>query len=91
VIVQATVKGRPVISKAYGESMTGVPATTDMHFRNGAVAISYVSTLLLRLVDRGKVKLDDNHALSSHLGSLARRSDGTSSCPCRGAGAAPGW
>jgi CubicO group peptidase (beta-lactamase class C family) len=59
VIIQATVDGRPVITKAYGESMTGVPATTDMHFRNGAVAISYMSTLLLRLVDQGKVKLSD--------------------------------
>jgi CubicO group peptidase (beta-lactamase class C family) len=59
VIIQATVKGRPVITRAYGPSMTGVPATTDMHFRNGAVAISYMSTLLLRLVDQGKVKLDD--------------------------------
>jgi hypothetical protein len=39
-------------------SMTGVPATTDMHFRNGAVAISYVSTLLLQLVDEKKVSLD---------------------------------
>jgi CubicO group peptidase (beta-lactamase class C family) len=58
-IVQVTVDGRPVITKAYGESMTGVPATTKMHFRNGAVAISYISTLLLRLVDEGKVKLDD--------------------------------
>ncbi|MGO9820345.1 MAG: serine hydrolase domain-containing protein [Solirubrobacteraceae bacterium] len=59
VIVQATVKGRPVITRAYGQSMTGVPATTNMHFRNGAVAISYMSTLLLRLVDEGKVKLND--------------------------------
>src|SRR5947209_10094222 len=59
VIVQVTVGGRPVITKAYGESMTGVPATTGMHFRNGAVAISYISTLLLRLADDGKVKLDD--------------------------------
>ena len=30
-----------------------------MHFRNGAVAISYVSTLLLKLVDDKKVSLDD--------------------------------
>jgi CubicO group peptidase (beta-lactamase class C family) len=30
-----------------------------MHFRNGAVAISYMSTLLLRLVDQGRVSLDD--------------------------------
>ena len=58
-IVQVTVAGRPVITKAYGQSMTGVPATTRMHFRNGAVAISYMSTLLLRLVDERKVKLDD--------------------------------
>ena len=39
--------------------MTDVPATTNMHFRNGAVAISYVSTLLLILVDEKKVALDD--------------------------------
>lgn len=60
VIVQITVNGRTLITKAYGDSMTGVPATTDMHFRSGAVAISYMSTLLLRLVDQHKVKLDDH-------------------------------
>src|SRR4051794_40565857 len=59
VIVQATVKGKTVITKAYGESLTGVPATVDMHFRNGNVAAMYMSTLLLRLVDQGKVKLTD--------------------------------
>jgi CubicO group peptidase (beta-lactamase class C family) len=58
VIFQATKNGRPVMTKAYGYSQTGVPATTKMHFRNGAVAISYMSTLLLRLVDEGKVRLD---------------------------------
>jgi CubicO group peptidase (beta-lactamase class C family) len=58
-IVQVTVAGKPVITKAYGDSMAGVPATTKMHFRNGAVAISYMSTLLLRLVDQGKVSLDE--------------------------------
>src|SRR5438270_1908441 len=59
VIVRVTVDGKDVLTKAYGESMTGVPATTKMHFRNGAVAISYMSTLLLRLVDEKKVSLDD--------------------------------
>ena len=59
VIFQVTVAGRTIMTKAYGDSMPGVPATTNMHFRNGAVAISYMSTLLLRLVDQGKVKLDD--------------------------------
>lgn len=59
VIVQVTDHGRNVVKRAYGESTTGVPATTRMHFRNGAVAIQYMSTLLLRLVDQGRVKLDD--------------------------------
>ena len=59
VIVRVTVDGREVVTQAVGESMTGVPATTGMHFRNGAVAISYVSTLLLRLVDEDKLSLDD--------------------------------
>jgi CubicO group peptidase (beta-lactamase class C family) len=59
VIVRVTQDGREVVTRAVGESMTGVPATTGMHFRNGAVAISYVSTLLLRLVDEKKISLDD--------------------------------
>jgi CubicO group peptidase (beta-lactamase class C family) len=61
-IVRVTVDGREIVTQAAGESMTGVPATTNMHFRNGAVAISYVSTLLLQLVDEKKVSLDDKVA-----------------------------
>jgi len=59
VIVRVTVDGKEIVTQAVGDSMTAVPATTDMHFRNGAVAISYVSTLLLKLVDEKKVSLDD--------------------------------
>jgi CubicO group peptidase (beta-lactamase class C family) len=59
VIVRVTEDGKEVVTTAVGESMTGVPATTAMHFRNGAVAISYVSTLLLKLVDEKKISLDD--------------------------------
>jgi CubicO group peptidase (beta-lactamase class C family) len=59
VIVRVTVDGKEIVTQAVGDSMTGVPASTDMHFRNGAVAISYVSTLLLRLVDEKKLSLDD--------------------------------
>jgi CubicO group peptidase (beta-lactamase class C family) len=59
VILRVTIDGREVVTEALGESMTGVPATTDMHFRNGAVAFFYVSTLLLRLVDQKVVTLDD--------------------------------
>jgi CubicO group peptidase (beta-lactamase class C family) len=58
-LVQVKVAGREVITRAYGRSMTGVPATTGMHFRNGTVATAYMSTLLLRLAERGKVDLDD--------------------------------
>src|SRR6266702_1648210 len=59
VIVKVTQGDKVVISQAFGESMTGVPATTTMHFRNGAVAFSYLATLLLQFVDEHKVKLDD--------------------------------
>ena len=59
VILRVTIDGEEIVTAAMGESMTGVPATTDMSFRNGAVAIFYVATLLLRLVDQGVVTLDD--------------------------------
>lgn len=59
VIVRVMKGNRVVTSRAFGESLTGVPARTDMRFRNGAVAFAYVSTLLLRFVDEGQVKLSD--------------------------------
>lgn len=65
VIVRVTKAGEPVLTEAFGESMPGVPATTDMNFRNGAVAISYMATALLQLVDEKKVSLTDR--LSSWL------------------------
>src|SRR6266576_4791260 len=59
VIVKVTQGDKVIISQAFGESMSGVPATTAMHFPNGAVAFAYVSTLLMQFVDEHKVKLDD--------------------------------
>jgi CubicO group peptidase (beta-lactamase class C family) len=59
VIVKVTQGDKVVMSHAFGESITGVPATTAMHFPNGAVAFAYVSTLLMEFVDEHKVKLDD--------------------------------
>jgi CubicO group peptidase (beta-lactamase class C family) len=85
VIVRVTVDGKEIVTQALGESMTGVPATTGMHFRNGAVAISYVSTLLLKLVDEKKVSLDDKlskwlpeipHSDLVTLGQLAQMTSG---------------
>ncbi|HET7092546.1 MAG TPA: serine hydrolase domain-containing protein [Thermomicrobiales bacterium] len=58
-IVRVTVDGQELLTEALGESMTGVPATPEMHFRNGAVAFSYLATLLLQFVDRKLIALDD--------------------------------
>ena len=57
-IVQVRSNGNPVYTRAFGESMTGVPATAGMHFRNGALAFTYMATLLLELVDQEKTTLD---------------------------------
>lgn len=85
VIVRVTRDGDEVITKAFGESQTGVPATPDMHFRNGSVAIAYVAAVLLQLVDEDKVSLDDTigrwvpqipHADEVTLGQLATMTSG---------------
>ena len=57
VIVQVRSNGNTIYTGAFGDSMSGVPATTDMHFRNGALAFTYMSTLLLEFVDQKKVTL----------------------------------
>ncbi|MEU6890227.1 serine hydrolase domain-containing protein [Streptomyces sp. NPDC046557] len=59
VIFKAVSGDRDVVTGAVGESMTGVPADPAMHFRSGSVAIAYMATVLLQLVDEGKVSLDD--------------------------------
>lgn len=56
-IVQVRSNANDVYTGAFGESMTGVPATEDMHFRNGALAFTYMATLLLEFVDQKKVTL----------------------------------
>jgi hypothetical protein len=38
VILRVTMDGEEIVTAATGESLTGVPATTEMRFRNGAVA-----------------------------------------------------
>lgn len=85
IIVKVSVDSEQVVRTAMGESINGVPATPEMSFRNGAVAISYVATLLLQLVDDGKVSLDDkvskyvpdvNHGDQVTVGQLARMTSG---------------
>jgi len=59
VLAGFAIDGQPLTVMAWGESMTGVPATPDMHFRNGAVAIAYIGTVLLQLRDKGILDMDD--------------------------------
>ncbi|WP_406280403.1 serine hydrolase domain-containing protein [Embleya sp. NBC_00896] len=59
VILRVTYGGRELVTAGLGESMTGVPADPAMHFRTGSVGIAYMGTTLLRLVDEGRVGLDD--------------------------------
>ncbi|GGS22734.1 hypothetical protein Snoj_24010 [Streptomyces nojiriensis] len=59
VVLRVTRDGREIVTGALGESMTGVPATADMHFRAGSVAIVYMGIAMLQLVEEGKADLDD--------------------------------
>jgi D-alanyl-D-alanine carboxypeptidase len=62
VIVRVDVRGDEVARTAIGHSMTGIPASTRMHFRIGSIAIPYLTTVLLQLQDEGRVRLDDKLA-----------------------------
>jgi D-alanyl-D-alanine carboxypeptidase len=68
VILSVSIGNKNIVTTALGQSMTGVPATTQMHFRIGSVAFAYLTTLLLQLVDQKRVHLDDR--LSTWLPSL---------------------
>ncbi|TQF69014.1 beta-lactamase family protein [Rhodococcus spelaei] len=67
-IVRVTTDGQDTYTGALGESMTGVPATPDMQVRNGFVAYTYLTTMLLQFVDQKKISLDDR--LSKYLPDL---------------------
>ena len=46
---------REILTMALGHSMTTVPATTDMHYRIGGIAETFMSTLLLMLVEKERI------------------------------------
>jgi D-alanyl-D-alanine carboxypeptidase len=48
-----------VVNKGLGISQEGVPATPDMKFRPGSMAIPMLTTLALQLQEQGKLSLDD--------------------------------
>jgi CubicO group peptidase (beta-lactamase class C family) len=47
-----------ILTMALGESMTAMPAGKDMHFRIGGIAETFMSTLLLMLVEQRRVSLN---------------------------------
>lgn len=65
VILRVDRGDRNVVTAALGESMTGVPATPDMHFPIGSESIPYLTTILLQLQQEGRLDLDD--PLSKYL------------------------
>ena len=50
---------KEILMTALGESMTSVPASTDMKLRIGGVSETFLGTLLMILVDKGIVRLDE--------------------------------
>jgi D-alanyl-D-alanine carboxypeptidase len=66
---------RTLITRALGTTMTGIPATTKMRLRIGSVAFAYLSTLLLKLRDEGRLSL--NERLSRFFPSLPHASQVT--------------
>jgi CubicO group peptidase (beta-lactamase class C family) len=72
-IVSVSVGDTPVLTQAWGESAPGQPATVDMHWRTGAIAIAYLSTALLQLQDQGVLSIDDK--LSRWLPDYPRAND----------------
>jgi CubicO group peptidase (beta-lactamase class C family) len=57
-LAEIRVDGDVVAQVALGDAMAGEPITLDGRFRNGAVAITYVSTVMLRLAEEGVIDLD---------------------------------
>lgn len=57
-VAEIRIDGEVAAQYAEGEAMSGEPVTLDGRFRNGAVAITYVSTVMMRLAEEGVIDLD---------------------------------
>jgi D-alanyl-D-alanine carboxypeptidase len=53
------VRDREVLTLALGKSRGTEPAITGMHYRIGGIGETFMSTLLLMLVEQGRISLDD--------------------------------
>lgn len=58
-IFKATVGSKAMLTTAIGNSTTGVPASTAMHFRVGMAAEEFETTTMLGLVDQKRLSLSD--------------------------------
>jgi CubicO group peptidase (beta-lactamase class C family) len=58
-IVRVDIGDRTLVNRGLGFSMAGVPASPDMKFRPGSMAIPAVTTVALQLQDEGRLNLDD--------------------------------
>src|SRR5579862_1516001 len=59
VIYGLWINDQPITINAMGDSMTGVPATTAMHFRIGGVTETMLTTLLMKLSEEKILSLKD--------------------------------
>ncbi|HEY2054638.1 MAG TPA: serine hydrolase domain-containing protein [Solirubrobacterales bacterium] len=58
-IIRVDTGEEPLIDKGFGNSMKGTPASPNMYWRIGSIAIPYLIDVLLQLEDEGKLSLDD--------------------------------
>ncbi len=59
VLLRVDVDNGTVVNTGLGDSQEGVPATPDMKFRPGSMAIPMLTTVVLQLQEQGKLSLDD--------------------------------
>lgn len=71
-ILRVTVNGQNVYTSAMGESQPGVPATPQMHFRNGSFAFTYIGQIFARLVDQPQYRLSLDDKLANWMPQLPR-------------------
>ncbi|NVO83541.1 serine hydrolase domain-containing protein [Hymenobacter terrestris] len=50
--------GKVVYSRAFGQEQAGVPATAATRYRIGSISKLFTATMLMQLVEEGKLKLD---------------------------------
>lgn len=62
-----------VVTLALGESMTDVPADLKSHVRIGGISETMLGTILMRLVEQGRIRLEDR--VSQYTPSVLRAGD----------------